>query len=75
MIISILKTIFREQKKNTYINYFKFNIIRITQKRKLNAISCMDIEAKCKIKYCQFVTAVYLVNFTLAAKTANPKTQ
>lgn len=39
------------------------------------SISCMDIEAKCKIKYCQFVTAVYLVNLTLAAKTANPKTQ
>lgn len=35
----------------------------------------MDIEAKCKIKYCQFVTAVSLVDFTLAAKTVNPKTQ
>ena len=40
----------------------------------------MDIEAKCKIKCiikikCQFVTAVYLVDFTLAAKTVNPKTQ
>lgn len=35
----------------------------------------MDIEAKCKIKYCQFVTAGYLVDFTLAAKTVNHKTQ
>ena len=39
----------------------------------------MDIKAKCKIKCiikikCQFVTAVYL-DFTLAAKTVNPKTQ
>lgn len=35
----------------------------------------MNTNVKCKIKYFQFVSAVYLVNFTLAALTVNPKTQ